>query len=63
MKAIKYFILILVLTSLFFLVGCNSSETAKLETGEENIPTDDEDTGISDVFEDAEEVNPPEIPA
>ena len=63
MNIIKYFILILVLTNLFFLVGCGM-ETSKSGGQEgQDIPTEDEDTGISDVFEDSEEVSPPEIPA
>ena len=60
MKAIKYFILILILTNLFFLVGCETLEEQKAE--DEKSQIESEDTGISDVFEDTEEVEPPEIP-
>jgi len=62
MKMIQCFILILLLSNLFFLVGCELSDTSKLEAGEEEIPTAEEGTGISEVFEDTEEVNPPEVP-
>ena len=62
MKIMKYFILILVLTNLFFLVGCETGTSELKGQESQDFPTDSEDTGISDVFEDTEDVNPPEIP-
>jgi len=60
MKAVKYFILILVLISLFSLVGC---ETLEGQTEDEKTQVESQDTGITDVFEESEEVSPPEIPS
>ena len=57
MKLITYFILALVLINLFFLVGCVEDQLDK-----EQPPSEEEDTGISEVFEDTEEVTPPPIP-
>ena len=57
MKIITYFILALVLISLFFLVGC-----ADEISGERQPSIEDEDTGIDEVFDDTEEVIPPQNP-
>ncbi len=63
MKVMKYFILILVLTGLFFLIGCNATDSSQLKAeGNEDAPPEDEDTGISDVFEDTGSITPPAIP-
>jgi major membrane immunogen (membrane-anchored lipoprotein) len=69
MKATKYLFLVFVvfvLATLIFLVGCSSSdlsESGGQDTGDgDSKAAEDEDTGISDVFEDSEEVNPPQIP-
>ena len=65
MKAIKWIILILIVCNLFLSVGCKSMDSAKPEqkAGDENKQIESEDTGISDVFEDTEEVTPPQIPS
>ena len=57
MKIITYFILALVLINLFFLVGC-----VEEPLGKEQPPSEEEGTGINEVFEDTEEVTPPQIP-
>ena len=62
MKIMRYFILFLIIINLFFLVGCETSKSEGQSAADENPPTDGEDTGISDVFEDTGEINPPEIP-
>lgn len=61
MRLIKYFILLLVLSNLF-LVGCETETSESEEKAGEDTQTESEDTGISDVFEDTEEVNPPGTP-
>lgn len=49
--------------NLFFITGCGSSEKSgiKGEKSEEASQLEN-NTGISDVFEDTEEVSPPQIP-
>ena len=63
MKIITYFVLTLILINVFFLVGCNiESKSTPLEGEPQTDQAENEDTGIGDVFEDTEEVNPPPIP-
>ncbi|MBW2976073.1 hypothetical protein KY347_01355 [Candidatus Woesearchaeota archaeon] len=64
MKIITYFILALVMVNLVFLIGCSSADKSSQPQGEDgDIQAEYEDTGIGDIFEDTEEVNPPQIPA
>lgn len=62
MKIIQYLILVLILTNLFFVVGCGSAEKADSKTESSQDQKTEEETGINDVFEDTGEVSPPEIP-
>lgn len=52
------------MVNLVFLIGCSSADKSSQPQGEDgDIQAEYEDTGIGDIFEDTEEVNPPQIPA
>jgi PBP1b-binding outer membrane lipoprotein LpoB len=60
MKVINIIMLVLVVSALF-LAGCESEDT---DSGEEDQDTvDEEDTGISDVFGESADSDPPPIPS
>jgi len=55
-------IVIIVMILAVFLVGCSETLEKEKEVEKEPVVEKEEDTGIGDVFEDSEDIEPPVLP-